>query len=367
MRVRASPNGLRRPFPLRGRDTPPGYAALHPPAIVARALCRAVPSVSPGGVLCLLLLLPLLRCRCCRLVFRSLAFRARVRCRRAGFPLWRPLSLRSCLRVVASRSAVRRGLTRRCGRRLLGPLCFGRLPSVAGVVRSRAGRRPSCAPSLRLALVRVWLCSRRRPARSGWCRLPARRRASAGWGLAAGRLRRSRSAAACRLWCSRRAAASRCLRGRAARGRLLPASGCSPVRGAGRLLPCRPCCRFSLRVRWSVAVVGRGVVPRPFFVSPWGCAVSVARCRCGVPVGSSACRCGRCFSAVASLLPRGASAVVASSRRAPAGLVAVCSFAAWPAAAAFARRAPALFGVVSPVVRRAGPAWVVSVPVSSRF
>jgi hypothetical protein len=91
-------------------------------------------------------------------------------------------------------------------------------------------------------------------------------------------------------------------------------------------------------------------------------------CPCGRPLGSAFCRCGRAFSAV---LPRalGAGAglvVVASSRRAPSGLVALCAFPVWSSAATFARVCPALFGVVPPIVRRAGPAWVVSVPISSR-
>jgi hypothetical protein len=58
--------------------------------------------------------------------------------------------------------------------------------------------------------------------------------------------------------------------------------------------------------------------------------------------------------------------VAASSRRAPCGLVALCVFPIWSSAATFARACPALFGVVPPIVRRAGPAWVVSVPISSR-
>ena len=95
-------------------------------------------------------------------------------------------------------------------------------------------------------------------------------------------------------------------------------------------------------------------------------------CLCGRLLGSAFCRCGRAFSAVAprALGVGAGSVVVATSRRAPSGLVALCAFAGpsgWASAAAFARACPALFGVVPPFVRRSGPAWVVSVPVSSRM
>ena len=95
-------------------------------------------------------------------------------------------------------------------------------------------------------------------------------------------------------------------------------------------------------------------------------------CPCGQRAGSSFCRCGRAFSAVAprALGVGAGSVVVASSRRAPCGLVALCAFAGphgFAQACRFARACPALFGVVPPFVRRAGPAWVVSVPVSSAY
>ena len=90
-------------------------------------------------------------------------------------------------------------------------------------------------------------------------------------------------------------------------------------------------------------------------------------CPCGAGWGSSRCFCGRALSAVA---PRavGSGAVgvaVAASRRAPSGLVAWCAFGVWASAVSFAQACPGLFGVVSPVVRRRGALWVVSVPVSS--
>jgi hypothetical protein len=95
---------------------------------------------------------------------------------------------------------------------------------------------------------------------------------------------------------------------------------------------------------------------------------ALPRCPCGHIPGSGFCRCGQPFSAV---LPRvvgvGGSAVVASSLRAPSGLVALCAFPVWSVAASFARACPGLFGVVPPVIRRAGPGWVVSVPISSRW
>lgn len=95
-------------------------------------------------------------------------------------------------------------------------------------------------------------------------------------------------------------------------------------------------------------------------------------CACGQRLGSSYCRCGRIFSAVAPrALGAGASTVVvATSRRAPSGLVALCAFAGpsgFSSACTFARACPGLFGVVSPFVRRSGPAWVVSVPIHARW
>jgi hypothetical protein len=53
------------------------------------------------------------------------------------------------------------------------------------------------------------------------------------------------------------------------------------------------------------------------------------------------------------------------SRHAPSGLVALCFFESLHKAAAWARRSPGLFGVSAPVIRRRGPFWAVSVPVSS--
>jgi hypothetical protein len=101
---------------------------------------------------------------------------------------------------------------------------------------------------------------------------------------------------------------------------------------------------------------------------------SLPRCPCGRVRGSAFCRCGRAFSDVA---PRAEDAgagvvVIAPSRRAPAGLVALLgrgyrALTIWSQAAAFARACPALFGVVPPFVRRSGPAWIVSVPISSRW
>lgn len=98
------------------------------------------------------------------------------------------------------------------------------------------------------------------------------------------------------------------------------------------------------------------------------CLCVCPRCRCGRVLGSGFCRCGRAFSAVAArAVGSGAGCVVVrSSLRAPCRLVALCAFPVWSWASAFARRCPALFGVVPPVVRRSGPGWVVSVPVSSR-
>jgi hypothetical protein len=92
-------------------------------------------------------------------------------------------------------------------------------------------------------------------------------------------------------------------------------------------------------------------------------------CPCGRFLGSAFCRCGRIFSSVVPrALGSGARAAIAApSRHAPSGLVARCVFPVWSQAVSFARACPALFGVVSPFVRRAGSAWVVSVPISSRW
>lgn len=127
---------------------------------------------------------------------------------------------------------------------------------------------------------------------------------------------------------------------------------------------------------WSSA---RGGLVRALYGSWWALVSSappaapapppaLLRCPCGRLLGSGFCRCGRILS---SVVPRalGAGAgvvVVASSRHAPSGLVALCAFPVWSAAAVFARACPGLFGVVPPFVRRAGPGWVVSVPISSR-
>jgi hypothetical protein len=92
-------------------------------------------------------------------------------------------------------------------------------------------------------------------------------------------------------------------------------------------------------------------------------------CPCGIRKGFDGCRCGQPFSAV-EIRAVGAGAlcvVAASSRRAPAGMVALGAFPLWSQAASFARACPRMFGVVPPFVRRSVNAWIVSVPVSSRL